>query len=443
MVFISTENLVLNIAQGMKNPLDVKKTMLDPASANPNSFISSLSWDDLSLVSGYPTLLLFFSVLREKNLLDNEEILHHLVLRIKEALEREGIADLSLYNGLSGVLFALQQASLDGKRYRRMLAMLNSILITRTKYCYLQPILENVRQNRPTPSHLYDLISGISGIGRYALENISQPEFYKFAEDITKVLIQFCNPLSIKDKKVPGWLLLNSSQNHFYPYTYNGHFNLGLAHGITGVLAYLSIALLKGIEVVGHKEAIRRIIEWLFSKSYIRNSAVQWPEIIFFEEEIQDESFKNVCSRNAWCSGVPGIARTLFLTGKALKDNELKTFALRVFRGIFQRPKNEWGIISPNLCHGVSGLLKITAEMVKEDNCEDLIPKISELQNALLSYYQPDAIFGFKDIELCPDNTYAELNKICLLEGSIGILLTLLTLSDSRSQWQLPLMIHD
>lgn len=439
---MAIEDLVLNIAEAMKNPLVVKGFMLDPAHANPHPFISSLSWDDLSLVSGYPSLLLFFSILQQKNMLDNEEIVHQLVVKIKEAIEQEGIVDLSLFNGVSGISFALQQASCDGKRYKRMLATLNSILIDKTEHFFLQPILENVRQNRPTPSQLYDPICGITGIGRYALENRSQPQLNQLAEDITKTLIQFSHSLSIKGKKVPGWFLQSPSSKIFNIYPPNGYFNLGLAHGITGVLAFLSIALLKGIEVSGHKETILRITEWIRSKSFMTNSGVQWPEFVSWEEEIQEEPHHTANSRDAWCSGTPGIARTLFLAGKALRDNELKTFALSTFRGIFRRTQKEWGLLSPTICHGIAGLLLITAEMAKEDNCEDLIPKVNELKNILLTYYQPDAPFGFKNIELCPNQSYAEVSKICLLEGSIGILLTLLTLPDPKPQWHLPLMIH-
>ncbi len=436
------QSFILSIAQEMKKIQEIKKFMLDPANSNSNPFKATQSWDDLSLVSGYPTLLLFFTTLHKMRIMDNEEIIHHLILNIKVSLEQNGIVDLSLYNGLSGIIFVLKQACGDGKRYQKMLNALNLILINNIDQFYLQPILKNIGQNLPSQSRLFDVICGISGIGRFALENISQPSFNTLVVNITKTLIKFCEPLTIKGKKVPGWFQLDFLNKN--PYSSDGYFNLGLAHGITGVLAFLAITLLKGIEVDGHREAIMRIALWLRSKSFLKNSSILWPDTVSWEEETQGITVHCTHSRDGWCNGAPGIARALYLAGKALNDTTLTDFGLNAFRGIFTRDQKDWGIVSPNLCHGIAGLLITTTEMARDEKCDDLNLKVKLLTNILLTHYQPNAPFGFKDKEFCPNNNYAEVSKICFLEGSIGVLLSLLSLSDLQPelQWHLPLMIH-
>jgi hypothetical protein len=84
-------------------------------------------------------------------------------------------------------------------------------------------------------------------------------------------------------------------------------------------------------------------------------------------------------------------------------------------------------------------LLLIAQEMSREEGCEDFAVKVGELKEILLSFYKPDAPWGFKDVEACRQGKSCEINKPGFLEGTAGILLTLLA---SHSKWHLPLMIY-
>ncbi|WP_242678249.1 lanthionine synthetase C family protein [Neochlamydia sp. AcF84] len=433
---------MINIIQRMKDPSAIKAFM--QVNANPDPIIPHhASWDDLSLAGGYPSLVLLFSAMQSKGLV-KEDIVHPYVLKIKESIETKGISDLSLFSGASGICFALQQATLEGNRYQRMLHSLNNFMLERIEKFYLEPLKTKLAHNQSVPSHLYDVVQGLAGVGRYVLENLSLPHFYELAQSITKVFISLTHPLSVEGHHVPGWHLSSTDiLNAHNDFCKKGNFNLGLAHGIPGVLSFFAIASLRGINIEGQADAMRQIALWLRKKSFIRQEMIQWSHSISFEDEIQEKIGFNKPSKDAWCYGVPGIARALFLAGKALKDEELKSFAATAFRGIFQRKREEWQLLGPMLCHGISGLLLITHTMAQEEGCGDLFSKVNELKQILFSSYDPEAPFGFKDIEFCSQGGQAEVSKAGFLEGTTGVLLTLLSLSYPTSKWHLPLLIHE
>ena len=374
----------------------------------------------------------------------SEEVEHHYVLKIKELLESEGCHSLSLFSGLAGICFSIDKASHGGTRYQRMLETLHSLLISQVETACLQPIRSNLSHGTPSSSSLYDLIQGICGIGRYALEHLQLPHFRELIEKIIHTLIELCSPITVMGHSVPGWYLpptdiLNRKDQFGCP---KGNFNLGLSHGVTGILAFLSIAYQKGVELDRQKETIKEIASWIQSKAFRKNSTIRWPTTVSWEEEVENKGTPyEINSQDAWCYGVPGISRTLLLAGKALNDPTLTDFALTAFRGIFSRSQEKWNLPGPALCHGLSGLLLLTHEMSKEEGCSDLNYWVNALRDTLLSTYHPDAPFGFRDIELNLQQEPVAVDKPGLLEGTAGILLTLISISNPHLNWHLPLMI--
>jgi hypothetical protein len=436
------EHLIIHLA----NPTAVKAQYLDPTNVNPDPITPHLpNWQDLSLANGYPSLLLFFSVLQKLGLVsDGDAIVHRYVLKIKETIETQNIFDLSLFSGVTGICFALQQASCEGTRYQKMLQTLNTFLLNQVEEAYLAPLRENRRQGLPTNSRLYDPIQGVCGIGRYALDNLSSPPLLTLAQQIARSLVEFLQPIRYEGVIIPGWVLTPqdpiNAQNALT--CSKGNFNLGLAHGIPGVLAFLAIASLHGVEVPGQYEAIETLSNWIRQKSFMGKNGIAWGYNVPWEVEVENQQIAQQPTRDAWCYGAPGIARTLFLASKATDDAELKQFAATAFRDIFRRSQKEWDLPGPSLCHGISGLLLITHEMAQEEGCEDLAFKIEELKTLLLTYSRPEAPWGFKDVELCRFGKFCEINKPGFLEGASGVLLTLLSLENPTLKWHAPLLIH-
>lgn len=442
--------LVKELADRMRDPDAVIKTILDPKNRNndpPHSFATYNYWSDLSLAGGSPGVLLLLSEL--DRLFPDEKwdaAAHAYVLRIKAAIEMEGVSSLSLYGGLTGVCFALQKASRESTRYKKLIASLNSYLVPEIEKQFFIPLQNNLRNGQPSDAGLYDAIVGLSGIGIYGLNNLSNEPLRVLTERCISLLVDFTQPLEVNKRTLPGWYLPSSMQfldedKLRYP---KGNFNLGLAHGIPGVLAFLSIASLRGVIVKGQKEAIERVSGWIKDHRRKYRESFFWKSMISYEEEIvgrsSDEKFSG---RDAWCYGSPGVTSSLLLAGKALEDKQLQTFTLESFSTIFKRTYEERHLPGPTFCHGIAGLLKITQTMAQAQPNQELENQKKMLIQELLSYYSPMHPFGFQDMEPCKSGGYVGIDQAGLLEGASGILLTLLSLHTASSWWDAPFLISN
>ncbi|MFI5343474.1 MAG: lanthionine synthetase C family protein [Chlamydiales bacterium] len=445
---ISSEQLLLfvkKIAEPMRNPEWVKSIVLSKSNLNPDPLFDQSYWSDVSLASGYPGVLLLLVELDSRFPDERwDAAIHAHILKIKESIESFGISYFPLYGGLTGVCFSLQQASKNGTRYQSLIATLNAYLIDKIAPHYLFPLQKNLDAFQPSPPALYDVVQGIVGIGVYALLNFNQPAFRDLAIQIIRLLIALTHPIKITDNIVPGWYTplvyqFLEKDKKLYP---AGNFNLGLAHGAPGILAFLSVALLHGVEIQGQREAMQRVVDWLYNYRSEKDHHVFWQARISFEEQIsgirEEISF---FPRDAWCYGTPGVARSLFLAGKALENEELKMFAFRAFLTIFDRDRSQWHLPGPTLCHGISGLLMITRQMAQDTQSSELHEKTSFLKKILLEYYQPQYPFGFRDLEPSKNGKNIEIDKAGFLEGAAGTLLSLI--DDPCSNWYAPLLISD
>lgn len=447
------ENLVKQIANSMRDVTFVRDCILNSKNRHP---FQPIPWNSLSLSHGYPSLLLLFGVL--DNLFPQENwdaASHQCVLMMKEEIESTAITDFSLFGGLAGCCFALQGASKNNTRYTKLLSKLNSCLFEGIREKYFFSLREKIDLKLPARAELYDVISGITGIGAYALSNSTQQVF----EDLLRAILDVC--ILLIRRKIPvgphhvyGWYLpyhyqfLEEDKKN-YP---KGNFNLGIAHGISGLVAFLSIASLRGICQPGQKEAIEIGAEWVNSKKKTWKGRLFWTDRISFEEEVQENPQNSpYFTMDAWCYGTAGVARSLYLAGKALNKAEYLQISLEAFLDIFSRPQ----LPSPTFCHGQAGLFILTQLMARDTGSISLEQQLSHLEERLLGCYQKEYPFGFRDEEpLLQDqlfflNQQAEpyqtigIDKGGILDGVAGILLSLLFHKERPSKWIDLFLIED
>lgn len=429
----------------MRDPDWVKEIALSPSNVNPDPFSPVATWSDLSLIAGYPGVLLLLAELDSLFPHEHWDIAaHSYILKIKEVIENSVISYFPLYGGLAGVCFSLMQASKNGTRYQNLISTLNDYLIEKITSHYILPLQRNLVTSQPSNPALYDLIQGVIGVGIYALLNLNQPKFHSLCEQIVTFLINFSQPINIEGLSVPGWFhpvqyQFLEQDKKLYP---KGNFNLGLAHGIPGVLSFLSVCFLHGLKMPGQEGAIQNISDWIYNYRSLKDGQVCWQARISFEE-LTSGTRKEISHfpRDAWCYGTPGVARSLFLAGKALNNETLKTKAISSFLSIFDRERSQWQLPGPTLCHGISGLLIITQLMAKDVQTPLLSEKADFLEDLLWDYYNPEFPFGFKDLEPSKNGSYVGINRAGFLEGASGVLLTLL--NNPHSRWHAPLLISD
>jgi hypothetical protein len=208
--------------------------------------------------------------------------------------------------------------------------------------------------------------------------------------------------------------------------------NLGLAHGIAGVLAVLSIARARGIAVDGIDEAIETTGEWLVGAVTPDAWGLNWPAALPVDSV--GLVVRNVtATRSAWCYGPPGIANALRLASQASENQAWADLAATAMRDTLRRPAHERKTDSPTFCHGVSGLLALFSHFHRETGDAVLESGKICLLDELLVMHEPESPFGFRAVE--PGGQRSD--KIGLLDGAVGVLVALLAiLSPLPSHWE-------
>ncbi|MGZ4434399.1 MAG: lanthionine synthetase C family protein, partial [Trebonia sp.] len=229
-----------------------------------------------------------------------------------------------------------------------------------------------------------------------------------------------------------------------------GHHNCGLAHGVPGPLALLSIAMIEAVpEELGGlvdgpriRAAIAVTAHWLADHRTADAWGPTWPNAV----PLADAGDRAApaggyqgsgSSRATWCYGSPGVARALWLAGSATEDDELRALALTAMRAALARPAEVRGITSPTLCHGTAGLLQIAHRFAEDTGLPDLAEARDALLGELVAAYDPEAILGYRNVE--PSG--ARVDQPGLLEGAAGVALTLLSAGGASSAWDRALLL--
>jgi hypothetical protein len=329
---------------------------------------------------------------------------------------------VGLFSGLSGLAFGAWQLSRQGTRYRHLLAQLDDAICPQAT----EMAAGLYAGNDGIAIGEFDAISGASGLGAYLLCRRDQPG----PSATLKALIQALVYLGDAGDGVPRW----HTPNHFlwdeglkesYPY---GNLNCGLAHGIPGPLALLSLSSQSGLVVPGLAQTIAKMADFLCANRYDDEWGVNWPNAVpveFSDGTLRPGSAQAATeepSRCAWCYGSPGIARALWLAGEALDREDYRSLAVSSLEAVFRRPVAIRRIDSPTFCHGVAGLLAITLRFANDTGSPVFIEASRTLVEQLLNSYKPDSLLGFRNIE----HGDHEVDQPGLLDGAPGVALVLL-----------------
>jgi len=220
---------------------------------------------------------------------------------------------------------------------------------------------------------------------------------------------------------IPPELQATEQHRQWYP---EGATDCGLAHGISGPLALLSITRLQDRNQSNIEATIRQLASWITTQRRDDAWGITWPHAV---PPSGVPPADRSSSRASWCYGTPGVARSLWLAGRALDDEEMRDMAIRAIRAVRARPTHIRGIPSPILCHGIAGLLQIVLRFAN-DTGEDFFAEMAcELTEQLVALYDSKTTLGFQDLEL----NGQKVDNPGLLEGATGVALALLAASIS------------
>jgi class I lanthipeptide synthase len=280
----------------------------------------------------------------------------------------------------------------------------------------------------------YDLISGLSGLGVYALERLPRPTAATMLEGIVDRLAELADRLDeglawfTQPERLPDW------QREIHP---RGNYNLGVAHGLPGVIPVLAGACAAGVAVDRARPLLDDAVRFLLARrlepgfgSCFDTTYAPWEE-------------PNP-SRLAWCYGDPGIAAALLATARAVGESAWEREAMDIGLNAAARPEPQSLVRDAGLCHGAAGLGHLFNRLYQETN-EERFAEAARfwLERALGYQERGEGVAGYRAWEVNPETKVPGWRpEAGFLEGATGIGLALLgAISDVEPAWDRVLLL--
>lgn len=189
----------------------------------------------------------------------------------------------------------------------------------------------------------YDLISGLVGFGVYALERGSRRGG---PECLARVMAR----LSETAIRVPEGITWHTPPHLVGPVNLErypeGNFNVGVAHGVPGVIGFLGEACAAGVEEA--RPLLDGAVSWLLRQKLPEGAGSVFPYSVAPGVEPGP-------TRLAWCYGDLGIALSLLLAARAVGQEEWEREALEIGRVCAARTFESSGAVDAGVCHGMAG----------------------------------------------------------------------------------------
>ena len=165
-------------------------------------------------------------------------------------------------------------------------------------------------------------------------------------------------------------------------------YNLGLAHGLPGVLLILSTFIKKGIQPDYSKDILQKIYKYLESQKLNYKITGNF----FKNWLLVNEGIESKQSRLAWCYGDLGIGYALYEVGVNIADDDLKKNAIEILLNSTKKKTiEESAVVDAGLCHGSVGIAHIYNRLFRKTN-------IYEFKKMSLFWYQKTLeLARFKD----------------------------------------------
>jgi len=266
----------------------------------------------------------------------------------------------------------------------------------------------------------YDLFYGIIGCGSYFLQRVKyNPQCVSYLNEIVGLLNKE------KDENNIIWNDRFSKSS--------GYINFGLAHGLPSQIIFFS----KVYKLTGNvlsKELANSAIDFILKyKSTDKMSISLFPNFVsYYNNDI------NYNSRLAWCYGDIGIGYSILYYSVVINSQKHRKIAIDILKKCASIKQEDLtsGIKDKCFCHGTSGIFHIFNNIVNKFGLNEFY----EVKN----YWLNKTLENYSDINSfmsCAFDKKAKkeiyINDIGLIEGYIGIGLTLLANVDSTAnEWE-------
>lgn len=393
-------------------------------------------WSDLALSSGFPGVSLAFTG-RGRPGSEDAARAHAYLARAMRAMAATAHAPAGIYTGPGAVALAVLVAHRATGGYRSALDRLDD-----HQRRLVRRALPEVRDTPTTTNGEFEVVRGMSGVGRYLLARRERCD-----EELGLVLTYLTRmahgEITHRGLRVPHWWTWAAPKLGQEAEMPDGHLNLGLSHGVAGPLALLSLAWRQGAVVDGQREAIERLVGLLRRWAYEGEDTggPVWPPHVTLDDWAAGPGGPAAPRwRPSWCYGAPGISRSIQLAGQALDRADWLRLAHRSLLPLLATDPDTWNIDNAHLCHGWSGLMHLLAVLNESIGDKRLSDLVDDMAARTLAEFRPGYRFGFR----------ASLTQIAqgadvpaFLEGSTGTALALDAYAKGRTttEWDMAMLL--
>lgn len=260
----------------------------------------------------------------------------------------------------------------------------------------------------------YDLISGLVGVGVYCLERLPRASARTSLELVVEHLAERSEEA---DGEVTWYTPPGDVPNWQRDAFQAGYYNLGVAHGVPGVIGLLAQIAARGIALPVSTRLLEGAVTWLLARGH-NGGPPRFGTLYVPGRDLR-------AGRLGWCYSDLGIAAVLHQAGVTMQRDEWTSYAAALMLDCTKWPSSTDGIRDAGLCHGAAGVAHLFNRVYQVSGEPDYADIAAEWFAHALRFRAPgQGPGGFYAWRADRDpHTYADPG---LLGGSAGIALAFL-----------------
>lgn len=274
-----------------------------------------------------------------------------------------------------------------------------------------------------------DLISGLVGLGVYACERGGRSG----GRECFAAVVDRLAERAERGRQGITWFTppdeLPEETRCSFP---TGYYNLGVAHGVPGMIAFLAAAAREGVREAEARGLCDGAFDWLTAHR-LPSSALS----LYSFHVPADGSPARRASRLAWCYGDLGIAAALLAAARSLERPDWEAEALAAGRRAASRVDPACGVMDAGLCHGAAGIAHLFHRLAGATGEAGFFEAARRWFRDVLARRRPgEGVGGFLVYDAEGPGDGCRLAEPGFLEGAAGVGLALLAaLSPVAPDW--------
>ncbi len=336
---------------------------------------------------------------------------------------REGVLKAGLFTGFTGVAWTVDhlQARLFGGD-EDFNGSIDAALLEHL-----------ARGPRPV---LTDLVRGHVGLGVYALGRLRRPS----GEAILARVLENLEAAATETRSGITWLTPHAHIPDWQqPNNPDGYYDLGVAHGIPGIIALLGLALEAGVAPERSRRLLEGAVAWLLDHRLPQGEEVRFARTISAGGVPEPTH-----SRVGWCYGDLGISVALLGAAKRAGRRDWEAEALGLARTSAGRRVEDCSVRDAALCHGAMGAVRLFDRLHRATGEAPFQAAAARWAREAMTFWSPARSgpdFRFEKPEPRPGES-PWVTDAALLVGSAGVGLGLLSiLSPVEPAWERFLLV--